>query len=60
MILIKFVRKGVHYSWLVNDNWVVIFVFALTLLGGIIIKIFRSKKKKLFRQFYHLPAAQLW
>ena len=29
-----------------HDNWVVIFVFALTLLGGIIIKIFRSKKKK--------------
>ena len=24
MILIKFVRKGIHYTWFVNENWIAI------------------------------------
>ncbi len=45
MILIKFVRKGVQYTWFVNENWIAIFVFLIVLLGGVTVRIFRPKKQ---------------
>lgn len=47
MILIKFVRKGIHYTWFVNENWIAIFVFLIILLGGVTVRIFRPKKQKI-------------
>ena len=45
MILIKFVRKGVQYTWFVHENWIAIFVFLIVLLGGVTVRIFRPKKQ---------------
>ena len=47
MVLIKFVRKGVQYTWLINENWVPIIVFLIILLGGITVKLLRWKNKKI-------------
>ena len=46
MILIKFVRKGGHYRWFINENWIAIFVFLIILLGGVTVRIFRPKKAR--------------
>lgn len=47
MILIKFVRKGIQYTWFVNENWIAILVFSIILLGGVTVRIFRPKKQKI-------------
>jgi hypothetical protein len=47
MILIKFVRKGIHYTWFINENWIAIFVFLIILLGGVTVRTFWPKKRKI-------------
>ena len=37
MIIFKFIRK--EYTWIISENWVPLFTFLLTLLGGVIIKL---------------------
>ncbi len=46
MIVIKFVRKGVRYTWLVNDNWVMLLSFLLTMSLGIT---FRRIKNRMIK-----------
>jgi hypothetical protein len=46
MVLIKFVRKGVHYTWFVSENWIATLVFLIILLGGVTVRIFWPKKQK--------------
>ena len=47
MILIKFVRKGVHYTWIVNDNWVMLLSFLLTMGIGIIFRRIKNSNKEI-------------
>jgi hypothetical protein len=47
MILIKFVRKGIHYTWFINENWIATFVFLIVLLGGLTVRTFWPKKRKI-------------
>ena len=47
MILIKFVRKGVHYTWIVNDNWVMLLSFLLTMGIGITFRRIKNSNKEI-------------
>lgn len=47
MIVIKFVRKGVHYTWFVNDNWVMLLSFLLTMGIGIAFRRIKNSNKKI-------------
>lgn len=44
MVIVKFVRNHKIYTWVISDNFVSFCIFFLVLLGGTIIRIFRSKK----------------
>ena len=43
MIIFKFIRK--EYTWIISENWVPLFTFLLTLLGGVIIKFWQKNEK---------------
>ena len=47
MILIKFARNGIQYSWFIHENWIAIFVFSIILLGIVSVKVFQPKKQKI-------------
>nr|QUS63967.1 hypothetical protein [Haslea silbo] len=47
MILVKFVRKGVHYTWLINDNWVIFISFLLTIGIGVVFRRIKNSNKKI-------------
>lgn len=46
MLIIRFVRNGIQYTWFISDNWIGVFTFVTVLGCGLIVKIFRSKKQK--------------
>ena len=47
MILIKFVRKGAHYTWFINDNWVMVISFLLTIGIGVVFRRIKNSNKKI-------------
>ena len=47
MVLIKFVRKGVHYTWLINDNWVMFISFLLTMGIGVAFRRIKNSNKEI-------------
>ena len=42
MVIIKFALRGSKYTWFMDDNWVMILAFVVTLVAGVI---FRKIKK---------------
>ena len=47
MIIIRFSRKSLHYTWLINDNWVMLLSFLLTMGIGIAFRRIKNSKKKI-------------
>ena len=47
MILIKFARKGVHYTWLINENWVMVISFLLTMGIGVVVRRIKNSNKEI-------------
>nr|ULD16173.1 hypothetical protein [Cylindrotheca closterium]ULD16250.1 hypothetical protein [Cylindrotheca closterium] len=47
MILIKFIRKGAHYTWLINDNWVMVISFLLTMGIGVVFRRIKNSNKEI-------------
>ena len=47
MILIKFARKGVHYTWLINENWVMVISFLLTMGIGVVFRRIKNSNKEI-------------
>lgn len=44
MVVVRFVKNRITYTWFISDNFIAFSVFFVVLLGGTIIKIFTSKK----------------
>ena len=47
MVLIKFVRKGIHYTWIINDNWVMLLSFLLTMGIGMTFRRIKNSNKEI-------------
>lgn len=47
MIFIKFARKGVHYTWLINENWVMFISFLLTMGIGVVFRRIKNSNKEI-------------
>lgn len=47
MIIIKFARKGVQYTWLINENWVMFISFLLTMGIGVVFRRIKNSNKEI-------------
>lgn len=47
MLVVKFAIRGSKITWFVNDNWIMVFSFLLTMVAGIAYRKIKSSNKKI-------------